>query len=427
MNLNPPGDHGPIVLLTSGTRGDIQPLIALGVGLRAAGRQVCVVTHPAFAAFVTGYGLAFRPLDGDLNALLASPEWRSALVYDGHPLRSLRTTLRYLHVAKPLYSQMLHSAWQQTQGASMLIASLPTAAFAGQIATALGIPYALAFLQPAGGTAVFPSPLLPITRSLGPQMNRMSHALIERSLWIPWRNEINQWRRRCLGLPALPAGGPFYALRETPVVYGFSPQIVPAPTDWPRHWHVSGYWFLPSPAEAALPTDLAQFVAAGPPPVYVGFGSMGSQRRTDLADTVIAGVRQAGRRAVLAFSDSMPVGQRSADLFVTGPIAHDLLFPQMAAIVHHGGAGTTAAALRAGVPSIAVPVGIDQWFWGRRIADLGAGSAPIGLHSLSAQQLAAAFQCLASPPIIAVATQLGQAIRTEDGVGQAIAALLRIT
>lgn len=100
------------MLLTSGTRGDIQPLIALGVGLRAAGRQVCVVTHPAFAAFVTGYGLAFRPLDGDLNALLALPEWRSALVYDGHPLRSLRTTLR--DHRKPLYSQMLHSAWQQT-------------------------------------------------------------------------------------------------------------------------------------------------------------------------------------------------------------------------------------------------------------------------------------------------------------------------
>jgi len=422
----PAASNKPIVILTSGTRGDIQPLIALGLGLQAAGRPVRFVTHRPFATFIRERGLAYAPLDGDLNALLAAPEWHAALVYDGNPLRNLLTTMRYLQAARPVYARMLQSAWQQAQGASMIIASLPTAAFAGQLAQALGRPCVLALLQPTGPTAAFPSPLLPWTRSLGGRLNRLSHTLIERSLWMPWQTEIKHWRRTALGMNSWPRGGPFAEIQGTPIVYGFSPRIVPPPADWPAQWHTTGYWFVDSPPDADIPANLAHFLATGLSPMYVGFGSMGNQRRADLANIVIAGLRQAGQRAILAFSDLLPVGRVADDLCVVGSIWHDRLFPHVAAVVHHGGAGTTAAALRAGRPSISVPVGIDQWFWGQRIADLGAGSPPIAMRSLTPDRLAAALRIATSTPIQGQAAMLGHAIRSEDGVGRAVATILHI-
>jgi sterol 3beta-glucosyltransferase len=415
----------PIVFLLSGTRGDIQPLLALALGLRAAGRAVRIVTHARFVPLVAAYGLPFAELDGDLSVLLMSPDYRAALIYDGHPIRSARESLRYLQAARGIYRRMLDSAWQQCQGAGMLIGSLPTAAFVGQIASALGVPLALTLLQPAYPTAAFPSPLLPVARSLG-MLNRLSHRLIELLLWLPWQPDLRCWER-LHGLPSPGWRGPFATapMSAATRLYGFSPQIVPRPPDWPAMQHVSGYWFLDRPTEWQPPEDLAAFLAAGPPPVLVGFGSMGMARRADLVELATSVLRACGQRGILAIDEGVP-GLVASDLYAIRDVWHDWLFPQLAAVVHHAGAGTTAAALRAGVPSVPVPVGVDQHFWGARIAAAGVGAPPIPQSRLTRERLVDALGVALSGPVCTQAARLGAQIRAEDGVGAAVAQLIEL-
>jgi sterol 3beta-glucosyltransferase len=415
----------PVAFLLSGTRGDIQPLLALALRLRATGRVVRVVTHARFAPLIAAHQLPCAELDGDLSALLMSPEHRAALIYDGHPIRTMRESLRYLRAARGGYRRMLDTAWRQCQGAGLLVGSLPTAAFAGQIAAALDIPLALALLQPASPTAAFPSPLLPLARSLG-ALNRLSHRLIELLLWLPWQPELRRWEQRH-GLPAPGWRGPFAAapLRAATRLYGFSPLIVPRPPDWPATQHVTGYWFLDRPSAWEPPADLAAFLAAGPPPVAVGFGSMGMARRADLVALAASALHMCGQRGIIAVEDGA-LGLIAPGIFAIRETWHDWLFPQVAAVVHHAGAGTTAAALRAGAPSVPVPVGVDQHFWGGRIAAVGAGVPPIPQPQLTAERLAHALGVALSGPVRAQAARIGEQIRAEDGVGTAVARLLAL-
>lgn len=221
-----------ITILTSGTRGDVQPLVALGMGLQGAGYAVRVLTHLPFQPLVAGYGLEFAPLDGNPNELFLQPEFQSALTYDGGPLHSARMSLRYLRAARPLFARMLASAWQGCQGSAALLITLPTT-WGDQIAAALGIPCVWALTQPLGRTAAFPSPLLPFGLSLGPSYNRLSHALLEHVIWQPWRDLLGRWRRDALGLPPLPSIGwaARTAARGDLFLYGFSPRVVPRPAD----------------------------------------------------------------------------------------------------------------------------------------------------------------------------------------------------
>lgn len=415
----------PVVFLLSGTRGDVQPILALALRLAASGRAVRIVTHARFAPLIAAHQLPYAELEGDLSALLMSPEHRAALIYDGHPIRNARESLRYLQAARGGYRRMLDTAWRQCQGAGLLVGSLPTAAFTGQIAAALDVPLALALLQPISPTAAFPSPLLPGARSLG-ALNRLSHRLVELLLWLPWQPELRAWERRHR-LPAPGPAGPFAAapLRMATRLYGFSPLIVPRPPDWPATQHVTGYWFLDRPSDWAPPADLAAFLAAGPPPVAIGFGSMGMARRADLVDLALSALRMCGQRGIIAVEGGAP-GPIAPGVYAIHETWHDWLFPQVAAVVHHAGAGTTAAALRAGAPSVPVPVGVDQHFWGGRIAAAGVGSAPIPQPLLTAERLADALAVAISGPVRAQSARIGAQIRAEDGVGAAAAQLLAL-
>ncbi len=410
-----------IMLLTSGTRGDIQPLVALGLGLQGAGHNPQFVTHAPFQRLVSDRGLPFAELDGDLIALLTSPQWRSALIYDGNPLRSVRSTSGYLRAARPIYARMLASAWQHAQSADAIIASLPTAVCASQIAVARGIPYMLALLQPIGRTRHFPSPMLPFIHSLGP-LNRLSHLAIELTLWLPWRTELQRWRQQTLGLAALPFAGPFAEplVRNTQRLYGFSQQIVPRPVDWPVSWDVTGYWYLDHPVGQHIPADLHSFLERGPAPIYLGLGSMAGGRQIQVQQMAEDIVKYTGRRVVIVTDSVQPEAQHNRHIYVSGPIWHDLIFPHMALAIHHGGAGTTAAALRAGIPNVILPIGIDQFFWGQRLAHLGCAPRPVAQHTITAAQLAALIQQAETNAIRERVAALGMQIRTEDGVGRAV-------
>jgi sterol 3beta-glucosyltransferase len=378
---------------------------------------VRVVAHARFCELIIRRGLSFAQLDGDLNALLTAPSGRAALTSTQGPLQTLRASLAFLRAARPLYAAMLESAWEQARDAGLLIATLPTAVAGTQIAEALGIPCVLALLQPLGCTSAFPSPMQPFHASLGPAYNRLSHAALNHLIWWPWRAEVARWRTSQLLLRPLPLSGPIAVAeqRGLTALYGFSQHVVLPPPDWPNWRQITGFWFLERPAEWRPPAALEHFLAAGPPPVYLGLGSMGPPRSPAQIQAMVGGLRQAGLRGLLAIGGPIPAELDGPDLLAIGDTWHDWLFPQLALAIHHGGAGTTAATLRAGIPSICLPVGVDQLFWGHRVNGLGCGAPPLPLGSLSSHRLAAAIQQSLSPEVRQAAAAMGQAIREELG------------
>jgi UDP:flavonoid glycosyltransferase YjiC (YdhE family) len=300
------------------------------------------------------------------------------------------------------------------------LAALPARA----IAEKLGIPAYPAYLQHVHTTAVYPSAMMPAAPWLGGVYNRLTYALGGELFWWAMRPIISAWRQERLGLPALPRRSQFAAwIREPkPCFYGFSPTVVPRPPEWGDHIHITGYWFLPAPASWQPPAGLADFLAAGPPPVFVGFGSMTGRNPEQMAELVLAALARSRQRGLLLTGwGGLKPGDLPGDVYAIEAAPFDWLFPRVAAVVHHGGAGTTGAGLAAGKPSIVVPFFADQHFWAWRVAALGAGPRPIPRRQLSAERLAAAItEVTTSPAIQARAAALGERIRAEDGVGTVV-------
>jgi sterol 3beta-glucosyltransferase len=214
---------------------------------------------------------------------------------------------------------------------------------------------------------------------------------------------------------------------DIPVLHGHSEAVLPRPDDWPQTAHVTGYWFLDVDVDWTPPAELAAFLGADPPPVYVGFGSMSGRDPERLARTVVEALQIAGLRGIIATGwGGLEAGDLPETIFAIDEAPHAWLFPRMAAVVHHGGAGTTAAGLRAGKPTIVVPFFADQPFWGSRVHGIGAGPKPIPRRRLTAQSLAAAMrEATGSQDMIAAASQIGERIRSEDGVANAVSLIER--
>lgn len=411
-----------IVFLCSGTRGDVQPHIALGARLRQAGAQVRIATHSAFRDAVEAGELSFFPLSDNPNDLLVSPAYHGALTPGAGLWRSLRATLRFWRAAKPAFERMWRDAWLACQEADAIIAGLPTW-WAVHIAEALRIPCVFAPLQPLTPTRAFPSPLLPVAQSLGPAYNRLTYWLVEQMLWLPWGGMLNRWRERDMGLRALRRMRPFADGngRRLPCVYGFSSHIVPRPADWPAAHQLAGYWFHDSAQAWQAPASLRRFLEAGDAPVYIGFGSYPWHLTPLTAQAVIDAVNMAGMRAVVLMDEQTASSVRlPASIYAVSNAPHEWLFPRVSVTVHHAGAGTVAAALRAGAPMVVAPIAVDQFFWSRRVEALGVGRA-LWRRPLSAVQLAEALtQVSGDNKIRRRAQELRQALACEDSFGRAI-------
>jgi sterol 3beta-glucosyltransferase len=411
-----------ITILTVGSSGDVQPYLALGGGLRQAGYQVRVATHRPFQAAVHQRGLEFRPIHANPRELLESDAGLAWLEAGRNPLAGTR---RLLQLAQPHVARLLEDAVAACQDTGAVIyAPLGMAGY--HIAQAQQLPSILAALVPLTPTRAFPAAGAP-PWPLGGAYNLATHLISEQLGWQPFRRQLTQWRRQTLGLAPVGLLGPGRNQRRhhQPVLYGYSPSVVPKPPDWGGHLHVTGYWF-PEPDPAWQPPPaLTRFLEAGPPPVYVGFGSMTDRDPTGLARTAVAALRRAGCRGILARGWAALAGASDHDdLLVVDEVPHDWLFSKMAAVVHHGGAGTTHTGLRAGIPNVVVPFFTDQPFWAGRVADLGAGPTPIPRRTLTVDRLATAIHTAVSDPTIrAAAAALGRRIQAEDGVTRAVQAV----
>ena len=387
---------------------------------------MCLATHAIYENSVRRRGLDFFALAGDPHEILASDEGRRWQDAGGNPFRFSRGFMR---VIRPLMEQVLTQCWNAGQGADAIIVSV-LGLYAGyHIAEKLRVPLISAFYLPITPTRAFPSAMLPTEIAVSGGLNRWTHHLSNQLLGQPLRPALNRLRREILELPPIS----FWRMtrevfhEQRLILYGYSPSLLPKPPDWGDRIHVTGYWFLDRPSEWQPPTDLSDFLNAGKPPVYIGFGSMFIRDAEETTALIVRALAVSGQRGVLLTGRN---GLSRANLpdyvFDIVSIPHDWLFPRMAAIVYHGGAGTTGAALRAGVPSVTVPFFGDQPFWGRQIFRLGVGTRPIPRERLTTERLADAIRvAISDRDMRGRAAALGQRICVEDGVARAVDAFQR--
>ena len=408
------------ILLASGTRGDILPYTALARGLKESGQEPLLVTHPAFAGLAASQGIPFASLGDNPTDLMTRPG-NMPLTFSGNPLASLQATFAYLQAARPLYRAMFHAAWSASQDARLLIVGLPT--FWGEsLVEAMGIPLVWAPLQPLTPTGDFASAMLPFRTNLARPLNHLSHRLVMRFTRLAWLSEINAWRRSKLSLPPIEWHSPAPA---APYLYGISRHVMRRPHDWPADHHLTGFWFTSPPTDYQPPDALQHFLDAGEPPVYIGFGSMAQPGK--LVSALVEAARMTRMRIITALPVQYTDLSLPANLLLLNESPHGWLFPRLRAAIHHGGAGTTAASLRAGLPTAITPVGVDQFFWGERVWKMGAGPKPVPQRSLTASRLAALLDDLSTNSAYrASAAAIGEDLRAEDGVGSAVAHLSRI-
>src|SRR5215467_2083822 len=383
-----------ITILTIGSRGDLQPYVPLGIGLKAAGHEVRIASHAAFADIVQPFGLEFFPLAVDPMKALETPEGREWVNSGRNQVQFIRFFRR---VMRPRLQEALGDAWLACQGSEAIIFSR-LGIIAYHIAEKLGVPSFLAALQPITRTRHMPCDGvegIPGWLPFQGEINWLSFMIVEQVFWQPFRDLVNDWRKNELHLPPVPFMGPYGPMIKNhhPALYGFSPTIIPRPPDWGDWLHTTGYWFLDPAPNWQPPPELVNFIEAGPPPISIGFGSMRDRDNDQLLEMVTQALKRTGQRAVMLTGWSgINHTPPSDNLFMAHDIPHAWLFPRMAAVVHHGGAGTTAAGFRAGVPNVIIPYFADQSFWAKHVVRLGVGPHALPRHHLTADKLANVIQ-----------------------------------
>ena len=403
-----------ITILTTGSRGDTQPYVALGLELKKAGHAVRIVAFENFESFVKSYGLDFYPIKGDVVRVASSINAQEGMKAD-NPLKFLLSFQKLQLLVFDVQKDFFNAC----EGSDVIIYH-PGAAIGYFIAQYLKIPSILATPFPMTATGDFPALIFYDTVRLGRSFNLITHKIFENIMWFASSSPIKQFWKQKFGKIPENFSSPFRKQnsRNLPTVISCSKYVFPRPADWPENVYYYGYWFLDEENGWEPPADLVVFLQKGTPPVYIGFGSVGDPKlAVQTTQLAIEALTRCGQRGVLAtgWSGMAHIDNLPNDIFILENAPHAWLFPRMAAVVHHGGAGTTAAGLRAGVPGIIIPSGNDQFAWGRRIYELGVGAKPIPRKQLSAEKLSEAIKFALTEEIKNAAKNLGAKIQAENG------------
>ncbi len=403
-----------IVFATIGTRGDVQPYLALAVALRSRGYSVVFGATEEFESLITSYGVEFHSLGPSIAEFLHQSRFEKAmsqsLLINGPAL--LRQGQRILDTAA-------HRAWVMAQGADLILLNM-NVSFGIDIAEALDIPVIMMALQPMTTTNEFPFCAYD-GPDFGKAFNQFTHAVtvLQQAYYDLPRNK---WRRELMGLERRKKGGFFKDTkgRHLTTLYAYSTFVSPRPHDWPKSAIVTGYWQLPDNTGWEPSPEFRAFLKAGPAPVYVGFGSMPFRAEENTRVLREAMALWGGRAVVARGWGGINPEDLPTSVFAFDSAPHDKLFKHVAAVVHHGGAGTTAAGLHAGKPTFVVPQTVDQPFWGRRVFELGCGPAPVRLRRLTPESLADSLHDLTNSRIFAAnAKRIAKELADEDGTGTA--------
>ncbi|MDE3722620.1 glycosyltransferase [Nocardiopsis sp. N85] len=410
------------LLLTHGTRGDVQPFLALALALSAAGHTATVAGPESYAPLADAFGVPYHPVDDGPNALMDDPAMAGVGETGLHGLRGAVHTVTLLREItprlRPVYTDMAATV---DLGADIVvhIPGMPGA----HIAERLGVPAVPVALQPSWvPTGAFPAPGVPWPRWVPARFDRLSYRLAETAL--RGQRKVADDLRRDLGLTPRPgAHDPLVRPDGTPatVIHAFSRHLVPADTGYPSWVRTTGFWSAPEDGAWDPPKALEGFLSAGDPPVFIGFGSLPDPDPDATGRMVAAAVRRAGVRAVLASGRGGVTTVDGEDVLVIDQAPHGSLFPRCSAVVHHAGAGTTGAALASGRPQVVCPFWGDQPFWAGRVHVAGAAPAPLNGRRLTEDALAGALtQVLTGGEIAACAADLGERVRAEGGTAEAV-------
>ena len=412
-----------ITILTSGSQGDTQPYIALGLALKDLGHSVRLAAFENYEKFVRGFGLGYFKVRGDVTAIAGGKSGKNAAKVD-NPLKLL---LSFNELKEHLFD-VQEDFFNACEGADIVVYH-PGAVIGHFAAGQLNIPSVLAAPFPMATTNEYPSLIFYDMPRFGGSYNRLTHKIFEQIFWFASTAPLKSFWKKEFG--ALPKGfsNPFskQVTRRNPTIMSCSEFVFHIPKDRQPNVHTAGYWFLNEVGDWSPSKELQDFLEGGDEPIYIGFGSMGGFGSAEQTTTLIVeALQRSGRRGILAsgWSGLSKAVQMPTSVFVLDHAPHTWLFPRMAAVVHHGGAGTTAEGLRAGVPSVIIPHANDQFAWGRRVYELGVGPKPIRRKNLTAENLAEAIRLALTDDIKQKATVLGEKIRTEKGAETAAKIIL---
>ena len=396
-------------MVAIGSTGDVRPMMLLGQELKKRGHQVKVATFEPFKESILAAGLDFFPLSGDINRFMANI--MKPGVNGFNYLSQLEASL------KDMAALLLKGITEACVDAEGMICT-----FFGSMMYSVAEKYHIPCIQTQyypmdynGDVPISSAPFLKLGKAWNKATYRIGYLMIstlEKRYLSEWRKDHGMKKRKVTAHPDYSIHG-----HTVPVLYALSPLMMPRPLAWGEHIHMTGFWQETEKTEYTPPESLGAFLKKGPPPVYVGFGSMTSGDMDDTLETVLEGIRLAGVRAVLLKGWGGPTELKSdKNVYVGDYIPHDWLFENVQAVVHHGGAGTTAAGLRAGKPTLVVPFGGDQPFWGSRVRALGCGPKPIRRTSLTSEKLAEALRDLTANGAYKVAAkELGGRLKQERG------------
>lgn len=411
-----------VAIMTAGSRGDVAPYTGLGHGLACAGHEVTLVTHGCFERLVAGSGVGFHALPVDPRAELESERGKGL----HRSTTGAGKLIRVVEMARALVGQLTDHLIDAAQASDVLLLSSSLAPLGHTVAEGLALPSMGVYLQPLAPTREFAPPVTGV-RSWGPVVNRAAGYGVNVAVERVFAEAVRTLRSR-LGLPHTGSGAARRARERQrwPVQHGFSPLVVRQPRDWRPGLDVAGYWWPYDGEAAQLPSPLRDFLEAGPPPVFVGLGSATVPDPARISAEVVRALRAGGWRGVIqrGWGGLHATGD---DMFAVDEVPHSVLFPRMAAVVHHAGAGTTAAGLRAGVPAVPVPIQFDEGFWAARLVTLGVAPQAIPLRRLTSGRLGAALaRATAEPSYRQRAHGLAALIRAEDGVRPVLDAVNRL-
>jgi sterol 3beta-glucosyltransferase len=403
-----------IAILTYGSRGDVQPFLPLSLGLMARGHKITLAAPSRFKNLAEENGVPFYPLAGD-------PEDLSRRFNDAgyNFIKQIRGLMSY---AVEIGADVLRQTEEACQDADLIIHTLTQTVSAHTFAREKNIPdihiQTFPMFAPTGD---YPNVTMP---DFGNRLlNRLTHTLSIQIAWQAAKMGFEQVCRRA-GLPKRKLFFPFQAdlLRlPTPILCAWSPSLLPPSSDWSPHVYVTGYYFLPPHQPYSPPLELDEFLRSGSLPVCVSFGSMVNRDAKCIDEIVRAALKHTNHRGIILSGWGGMKKRSSRDLLYLESVPHDWLLPKCKMIIHHGGAGTTSAGLRAGIPAIVIPFTADQPFWGKRIHAIGVGPSPILVRKLLVEKLVRAIAGAESNVVLERARSMGRSIQEEDGVANAVA------
>lgn len=407
-----------ISIVTIGSRGDVQPYIALALGLNKNGHKVKIITNENFKEFIESYNVDFYPVEGDIREILNSEIGKKTLE-SGYSFNFLK---HFFSILSEYFETLLDAVIQATNDTELIIFS-PLAFISHSVAEYRNIKSISACLQPMNKTKDFPSFIFSEKLGFIPGYNEISHTILDLASWSLVQKSVNKILfKKFKQTIKFSDKKRFLEKTNFNYLYGFSKYIIPKPIDWSENHHITGYWFLESQENWSPSKELLDFLNTDKKIIYAGFGSMVNRNPEESSIIILDAIKGSDIKLIVTTGwGGLKIDNITENIYVTDQIPHDWLFPKINAAIHHCGAGTTSAVLKAGIPSISVPFFSDQPFWANRIYNLGLSTKPINRKDLNSSNLRSAIkESLDNSNMINRCKIMGDKVSSENGVMNAV-------